>query len=77
MLCFATALQWNMVPERKFVCDLALPSFHTPTHTHTKEKEKARLSMQAEWKRYNELCSCTLAVTLEHTAIRVVDAWQT
>jgi hypothetical protein len=62
-----------MVPERKFVCDLALPSFHTHTHT----KEKARLSMQAEWKRSNELCSCTLAATLGCTAIRAVDAWQT
>jgi hypothetical protein len=71
MLCSATALQWNIVPERKFVCDLALPSFHTHT------KEKARLSMQAEWKRYNELCSCTFAATLECTAIRAVDAWQT
>jgi hypothetical protein len=68
-------MQWNMVPERKFVCDLALPPFHTHTHTHT--KEKARLSMQAEWKRYNELCSCTLAATLDGTAVRAVDAWQT
>jgi hypothetical protein len=65
-----------MVPERKFVCDLVVPSFHTHTHT----KESGRLSMQVEWKRYNELCSCTwIAGTpdCDCTAIRAVDAWQT